>query len=364
MNLRNLGYNSFFEAYFNEYASEGQIPGRIAIHNLSNYTIYTELGELTGEISGKLRFEVENDTAEVKGFPVVGDWVIIRPNTAEEKAIIDKTLPRKNKFSRKEAGSVTREQVVAANIDIVFIVSALNQDFNLRRIERYLMTAMDNEIQPVIILSKSDLTDELDEKIEQVKNVAGAVSVHAVCAKNKIGLEHLDQYFANNNTIAVLGSSGVGKSTLINALAGEEKFVVQEISDFSNKGKHTTTHREMILLPNGGLIIDTPGMRELQIWEGGEGVAETFDDLEELSLQCKFSDCLHKNEPGCAIQLAIKNGEIDEGRLKSYLKLKKEVKHIEEKQNKKAAIETKKKWKQIHKSMKDFKKNNKGGKWD
>ncbi|MBN8569709.1 MAG: ribosome small subunit-dependent GTPase A [Ignavibacteria bacterium] len=360
MNLKKLGYNSFFEAYFNEYASAGQIPGRIAIQNLSNFTVYTELGELLGEVSGKFRFEVENGTAEVNGFPAVGDWVLLRPFPAEGKAIIDKILPRKNKFSRKEAGEKTVEQIVAANIDIVFIVNALNHDFNLRRLERYLTTVMDNEIRPVIILSKADLADDLDARLEEVRDVVGVIPIHAISVKENFGLEELGQYFVNNNTVAVLGSSGVGKSTLINTLAGEEKFFVQEVSDFSNKGKHTTTHREMIILDNGGLIIDTPGMRELQLWEGGEGVAETFDDLEELSLQCKFSDCLHKDEPGCAIRAAINMGEVDETRLKSYLKLMKEVKYLESKQNVKTAIENKKKWKQVHKSLKDFDKKNKG----
>ncbi len=360
MNLNKLGYNSFFEAYFNEYASEGQIPGRIAIQNLSNFTVYTELGELLGEVSGKFRFEVENGTAEVNGFPAVGDWVLLRAFPEENKAIIDKILPRKNKFSRKEAGAKTVEQIVAANIDIVFIVNALNHDFNLRRLERYLTTVMDNEIRPVIILSKADLADDLDAKIEEVRDVVGVIPIHAISVKENFGLEELEQYFVNNNTVAVLGSSGVGKSTLINTLAGEEKFFVQEVSDFSNKGKHTTTHREMIILDNGGLIIDTPGMRELQLWEGGEGVAETFDDLEELSFQCKFSDCLHKDEPGCAIRAAINKGEVDETRLKSYLKLMKEVKYLESKQNVKTAIENKKKWKQVHKSLKDFDKKNKG----
>lgn len=360
MNLKKLGYNSFFEAYFNEYASEGQIPGRIAIQNLSNFTVYTELGELLGEVSGKFRFETENGKADVNGYPAVGDWVLLRPFPNESKAIIDKILPRKNKFSRKEAGEKTIEQIVAANIDIVFIVNALNHDFNLRRLERYLTTVMDNEIQPVIILSKADLAHDLNAKIEQVREVVGVIPIQAISVKEGFGLEELEQYFVNNNTVAVLGSSGVGKSTLINTLAGEEKFFVQEVSDFSNKGKHTTTHREMIILANGGLIIDTPGMRELQLWDGGEGVAETFDDLEELSLQCKFTDCLHADEPGCAIRAAINKGEIDETRLKSYLKLMREVKYIESKQNVKTAIENKKHWKQVHKSLKDFDKKNKG----
>lgn len=360
MNLKQLGYNSFFEAYFNEYASEGQIPGRIAIQNLSNFTVYTELGELLGEVSGKFRFETENGKADVQGYPAVGDWVLLRPFPNEGKAIIDKILPRRNKFSRKEAGEKTVEQIVAANIDVVFIVNALNQDFNLRRLERYLTTVMDNEISPAIILSKADLSEDLDEKIDMVREVAGAVPIHAISVKQNTGLDELNQYFQNYSTVAVLGSSGVGKSTLINTLAGEEKFFVQEISDTSNKGKHTTTHREMIILPNGGLIIDTPGMRELQLWDGGEGVAETFDDIEELAIQCKFTDCLHKNEPGCAVQAAIENGDIDESRLKSYLKLKREVKYIESKQNVKTAIENKKKWKQVHKSLKDFNKKNTG----
>ncbi len=343
MNLTKYGWNKFFEEHFAQFSNEGFSPGRVAIGHKSQYILYTESGEMTAEISGKFHF-ISGDKSD---FPAVGDWVVIRAIPDENKAIIEQILPRQNRFSRKSAGAKTEEQIAASNIDIVFIMSSLNQDINLRRIERYLTLAWECEVTPVIILSKADLCDIIYEKLSEVEAISFNTKIHVISAEENTGLGELTQYFENNKTVAVLGSSGVGKSTLINILSGREKMKVSEIGEYKDKGKHTTTHRELILLPSGGLIIDTPGMRELQLWEGSDGVAETFQDIEKFIGQCKFSDCKHDTEPGCAIKTAINNGEIDEDRYNSYLKLQREVSYFERRQNNKAALAEKKKWKKL-----------------
>jgi ribosome biogenesis GTPase len=360
MNLKQYGWNDFFAEQFSPFSNDGFSAGRVAIEHKSQYILYTEFGELTAEISGKMYFNSES-----KGdFPAVGDWVVIRPFLDENKAIIEHVLPRQSKFSRKSAGAKTEEQIAASNVDTVFIMSSLNQDINLRRIERYLTLAWDSEVLPVIILSKADVYNvtrntvssspngvrtykTLDEVIAEVEGISFNSKIHVISASENTGLEQLSQYFAGNKTIAVLGSSGVGKSTLINSLSGRAKMKVSDIGLYKDKGRHTTTHRELILLPSGGLIIDTPGMRELQMWEGSEGVAETFQDIEKFIGLCRFSDCKHDTEPGCAIKSAIESGEIDEDRYNSYLKLQREVSYFERRQNHKAALAEKKKWKKL-----------------
>jgi len=343
MNLKQYGWNDFFQENFSKFSTEGFSAGRVAIEHKSQYILYTEFGELTAELSGKMHF----NSSEKDDYPAVGDWVIIKPIIEENKAIIEHVLPRQSKFSRKAAGAKTDEQIVASNIDTVFIMSSLNQDINLRRIERYLTLAWDNEVIPVIILSKADLCDDIDEKLSLVEGISFNTKINVISAAENTGIEELSQYFEGNKTVAVIGSSGVGKSTLINRLSDWTKMKVSDISLYKDKGRHTTSHRELIVLPTGGLIIDTPGMRELQMWEGSEGVTETFQDIEKFMGKCKFSDCKHATEPGCAIKTAIKSGEINEDRYNSYLKLQREVSYFERRQNKKTALEEKKKWKKL-----------------
>jgi ribosome biogenesis GTPase len=347
--LNSLGWHPFFEAYFNEYAGTGLSAGRVAIENKSNYLLYTGYGELTAEISGKMFYSID----EKVDYPAVGDWVVFRPIPEEKKAIIENVLPRRSKFSRKINGSRTGEQIVASNIDVLFIMSSLNQDLNLRRIERYLTLAWESEAAPVILLSKSDLCDDIDEKRGEVESIAFGVPIHIISSINKIGLEDIQQYFDNNKTAAVLGSSGVGKSTLINTLIGYNRLKVNEITDYKDKGIHTTSRRELILLPGGGLIMDTPGMRAVIMWEGSDGVNTTFEDIEELIKNCRFTDCKHESEPGCAVNEAIEIGTLDEDRYHSYLKLKREVNYFERRHNQKAMIAEKKKWKKIHMQAKE-----------
>jgi ribosome biogenesis GTPase len=341
--LNKYGWNDFFEALFAEYAPSGLKAARIAVEHRNYYELYSELGDITSDKSGKLFYNTE----DVYNLPAVGDWVVIRPIPNEKKAVIEAVLERKTKFSRKRAGAKTEEQVVAANIDVAFIMSSLNQDLNQRRIERYLTLAWDNNVTPVIVLNKADLCKFTEETKSEAEEIAFGTPVHTISALNNIGLNELKQYFEGNKTIAVIGSSGVGKSTLINRLCDVTKMKVSDISLYKDKGRHTTSHRELTIVPDGGLIIDTPGMREIQLWEGGDGLAETFEDIEALVLQCKFSDCKHESEPGCAVKEALRTGVIDELRLKSYKKLLNEIKYFEGKQNKKVQLDEKRKWKKI-----------------
>ncbi|MEH7238134.1 ribosome small subunit-dependent GTPase A [Bacillus sp. JJ1562] len=352
MNLQILGWNSYFEETFEEYKQQGFEVARVALEHKRLYRVLSEHGELMAEVSGKLRFQA----LERQDFPAVGDWVVISARQHEQKATIHGILPRKSKFSRKAAGGTTEEQIVAANVDTIFLVNALNADFNLRRIERYVLTAWESGANPVIILSKADLCDDVQEKIQQVESVAFGVPTHAISAEQNIGMEQLTPYICEGKTIALLGSSGVGKSTITNALLGKDKQDVQTIREDDGRGRHTTTHRELIVLDSGGILVDTPGMRELQLWDANEGFHQSFSDIEELFENCRFRDCSHMKEPGCAVQEALTEGRLDEGRYASYVKLQKELAFLERKSNRRAAIAEKAKWKQISSSQKNNKK--------
>lgn len=292
------------------------------------YKLYTEAQEVLAEISGKFRFEV----LEQEEYPAVGDWVVISLRAEEKRATIHKVLPRKSKFSRKVAGLETREQIVAANVDKVFLVNALNRDFNIKRIERYLIMAWESGADPVIILSKADLCDDLEEKLMEVERTAVGVPIHVISTVDGRGLDELNQYLIPGRTIALLGSSGVGKSTLINHLAQKELQKTNEVREYDDRGRHTSTSREMFVLDSGTIMIDTPGMREIQMWSGEDGLTEAFEDIEKLAARCKFTDCKHKKEPGCAVREAIENGKLSSERFESYIKLQKEIRIAERKQ--------------------------------
>lgn len=342
--LKKLGWNAFFGNHFREYIGLYE-PARVSTVYKNGYSVYTKDGEIRARISGNLHQKGD--------IPAVGDWVAISKDSVGSTTI-HVILPRKSKFSRKEAGKVTEEQVIVTNIDAIFIVTSLNRDFNLRRIERYLTIAKENETEPVVILSKSDLCNDIDEKIDEVLEIAPGTNVVAISAIENKGLEQLSPYLKDGKTVALLGSSGVGKSTLINALEGYKKQDVGEIREKDSRGRHITTERELIMLDKGGLIIDNPGMRELKLWSAGEGIFDLFKDIIELEMQCKFSDCLHETEPGCAVKKALQNGTLPSKRLEHYRKLHREILAVERKKNPK--LTEKKKWKDIRKMAKEIKK--------
>lgn len=316
-NLLELGLN---EGYIKEASSynDNFYLGRVSVQYKDIYKVFTEEGEVLARVSGKLSYS-SNSTFD---YPVVGDWVLLdRTDNKNGDAIIHKVLTRKSCFSRKIAGTRYDTQVVAANIDYIFICMALNNDFNINRLERYIAVAWDSMATPVIVLTKSDLCEDVDERLREVKEAAIGIDILVTSSLNGNGYEKVKEYIKSGTTIAFIGSSGVGKSTLINKLLNKEVLKTNSISE-NDKGRHTTTHRELILLEDGGVIIDTPGMRELGLISAD--VDKSFSNIEELEKQCKFSDCTHNNEPKCAIREAIKNGELDLDRLERYKKLKKE----------------------------------------
>jgi ribosome biogenesis GTPase len=352
--LEELGWNSFFQEYFESMKVRGAVPGRIVSESRGSYQVNGQYGELTATIAGKMRYQAEGK----KTYPAVGDWVVIKRVVNESKATIHAVLPRKSKFSRKVAGERTEEQVVSANVDTVFIVSGLDggRNFNLRRIERYLTLAWSSGATPVMVLNKVDLCPEVDVFVQKVEEIAPGISIHAVSAKEKIGLEALRNYLTTGHTIAFLGSSGVGKSALINALLGIEKQEVGQVREDDRMGRHTTTRRELILLPGGGMMIDTPGMREIQMWAGENDLQGSFSDIEALAKRCRFNDCSHNAETGCAVREAINNGDLDPARLESYRKLQNELSYLASREEDSTRLYEKAKWKKIAKWSKEIQK--------
>ncbi len=346
LNINQFGFNEFFQVQLQAFEMNDYIAGRISLEHKRYYRVWTDEGELLCEVSGKLDFQAANR----EDYPAVGDWVVLQRMQGEEKGIIHAILKRKSKFSRKIAGINTEEQIVAANVDTVFLVNSLNDDLNLRRIERYLLLAWESGANPVIILTKVDLCADVEQQLALVKSVAMGVPVIPISVLNEVGMESIATYLKAGDTIALLGSSGVGKSTLTNYLLGYEKQKVHQIREDDAKGRHTTTHRELILLPNGAVMIDTPGMRELQLWDSDKGVSESFADIEGFADNCKFRDCTHHNEPGCAVKEMIAAGLLEEARLISYKKLLKELAYLERRQDLKKQSEERKHWKKISKA--------------
>ena len=346
-NIRKYGFNGIFEAYAGEYPTF--TPARVILQEKDLYRIVTAHGEQPAVVSGKFRYEAQT----VSEYPTVGDFVMVEHAGEDGNAVIQAILPRKSVFTRRAAGTANREQVVAANIDTVFICMSLNNDFNVRRLERYLSVAWDSGASPVIILTKADLCDDLDQRLREVESVALGVEVVVTSSFSENGTDTLKTFLKEGKTASFIGSSGVGKSTLINRLMGIDKLATNGLRN-DDKGRHTTTHRELVLLENGALVIDTPGMRELGMWGAESGIDTTFADIEALALGCKFKNCTHTTEPGCAIIAAIKDGTLSEERYRSYTKLSAENAYAEDSESYLAAKS--KKFKEIAKYQKSIKK--------
>ena len=321
--LEALGWNQFFAEAFAPYEPEGLVPGRVAVQERGGVVLFTT--------AGTLRAEVANRLAREGGQVVAGDWVAAEQLLGEDRAIVRAVLPRRSRFARKEPW-LTEEQVVAANVDTVFLVTDCGRDFKPRRLERYLTAAWDSGAAPVIVLTKSDLAADVSETVAEAEAIAFAVPVHAVSSVTGEGLGELDPYLLPGRTIALLGSSGVGKSTLVNRLLGQDLLATAELRR-DGRGRHTTTHRELVHLPGGALLLDTPGMRELQLWADESALDETFADVVELARECRFSDCAHGQEPGCAVRAALGNGSLPQIRWESYSKLQRELRALAVKQD-------------------------------
>jgi ribosome biogenesis GTPase / thiamine phosphate phosphatase len=347
--LTRIGWTDAFEPHMAKH--DGLIPARVLVQHRGSYVVASEIGELHAETSGRMR----HNALGTQDLPVVGDWVALAARDGEVAGTIHALLPRRTKFSRKSAGMATEEQVLAANMDWIFVVTSLNADLNLRRIERYLTLAWESGAVPVVVLTKVDLAGDPVVDLDHVSRVTVGVSVHAVSALTGTGLDELTPYFSGGRTAALLGSSGSGKSTLTNALVGDE---VQRVADIrgDGKGRHTTTHRELVFLPGGGAVIDSPGMRELQLWDSEEGMSSAFEDIESLAEDCRFRDCGHNGEPGCAVAQALQEGRLDLHRLESYRKLQRELHFLSLKKDARARAAENRKWRAISRAQRDAQK--------
>jgi ribosome biogenesis GTPase len=346
MSLHSIGWTERLETAFAPYRAQALEPARVAREERGRYQLLFDERESAGELAGRLRHEARSRA----DLPAVGDWVAVRPHATG--AVIVAVLPRASAFMRKVAGETTEEQVVAANVDTVFLVSGLDLDFNPRRIERYLAAAWESGAEPVVVLNKADLAGDPEARTAEVEAIAPGTPVVTVSARERRGLDALAPWLGAGRTVALLGSSGVGKSTLINALLGEERQATGPVREDDSRGRHTTTHRELVALPAGALLLDTPGMRELQLWGDEAGLAEAFSDIAALAAECRFRDCGHAEEPGCAVRAAVERGALDAGRLASWHKLQRELRWLATRQDARARAEAEARWKAIHRSMK------------
>ena len=325
--LHSLGWDDGWEAAFAEHRAAGLMAARVAVQHRGAYDLIGEPGEVRASAIVRL--------AREGGLPAVGDWVAFDP----EAGLIDAVLPRRTAVSRKEVWHAVKEQVLAANVDIVFLTQGLPLDFSPRRLERYLAMAWESGAQPIVLLTKTDLVDDVAPYLAEAELATrGACPVLTVSARTAQGLDEVRALFGENKTAVLFGSSGVGKSTIVNALAGNEDIATQEVREADQKGRHTTTRRELVLLASGGVVLDTPGMRELQLWDAD--LQQTFGDIEEIAARCRFADCSHDQEPDCAIQAALADGTLAADRWESYSKLQKEIEALDRRRDAQARRES------------------------
>jgi ribosome biogenesis GTPase / thiamine phosphate phosphatase len=358
MNLELLGADTSVYRAFEPWAQQQLVLARVAAANRDRYRLITETADIDAEASGALWYRSAGPAA----MPVTGDWVAARVINATE-AIVEAVLPRRTFFSRRAAGRREEQQPIAANIDLVFLVSGLDGDFNPRRIERYLALSAESAAQAVIVLNKRDLCENLADRVTETRAVAAGAAIVTASTVAADGLDEVREHLAPGRTIALLGSSGVGKSSIVNDLLGEERLRTNTVREHDSRGRHTTTHRELIPLPEGGALIDTPGMRELQLWAGEDSIDQVFDDVAAIAVACRYRDCSHTEENGCAVRQAVDEGTLDPARLTSYRKLQGEARRHEALTNPLAALEQKRKWKIIHKAAREPTRTGNAGLW-
>ena len=348
--LGRWGWNSYFEALWNEGERENMVPARVIAQQRKFWRIAGAFGEGWAEASGKLRLAAEEGVE----WAAVGDWVAVDLRGKGSAAFILEVLPRRSRFVRKLAGKKIVEQVLAANVDTALLVAALDGDFNPRRVERYLAQCWESGARPVILLNKVDECRDTAAKATAMERVALGTEVCVISAKTGQGMEGLTRFLAPGQTLVLLGSSGVGKSTIANRLLGELRQDVQPVREGDSRGRHTTTARELFVLPGRALLVDTPGLRELQLWDAAEGVAQVFADIDALAAECRFGDCTHENEPGCAVRAAVSAGTLDEARLENRRKLLREQEFLRRKLDPEARHEEKERIKRMFRGIRQM----------
>lgn len=347
MSLFRWGWNGYFEAIWRAMEREKAVPARVIAQSRGTWRVSGDFGECSAEAAGRLRLAAEAGA----DWPAVGDWVAAELQDRGGAAMIREVLPRRSQFVRKLAGKRIAEQVIAANVDTALLVSALDGDFNPRRVERYLVQCWDSGAKPVIVLNKADACEDVQQKLQEMESVSMGVPLCVLSARTGLGFDELGKHLARGETIVLLGSSGVGKSTMVNRLMGHAMQEVRQVRQSDSRGRHTTTVRQIFALPGGALLMDTPGLRELQLWDAEEGILHAFADIDALAWQCRFTNCNHEVEPGCAVLAAILLGTVELERLENWRKLRREMEFLERKIDPAARQEEKRRIKQVMRGM-------------